>query len=173
MPTHKRGGYYSFRIMKDVTNWSGVILNKEILNHLATGDIVRVLCDYPIDDSTYVEITDILPKGYFKGKINTSYKGTYCDFCNLEGDEKNYLHSCEGERYNRCNFHCHLKCLEKNPEIKKCGCKLKRFNFQQNEVIIFKKNNISEIPNWTNNTRKLIEIYENDENKGYFMTGFR
>ena len=173
MPKHKRGGYYSFRTMNDVTNWSGVILNKEILNNLIVGDIVRVICEYPDTDTTYVEITDVLPNGYFKGKINTSYRGTYCNFCNLEGNEKNYLHSCNGKRYNGCDFHCHLKCLEKNPEIKNCDCLLKRFSLQQNEVVVFNKNKISEIPDWSNNTRKLIDIYKHNENIGYKITGWR
>ena len=173
MAKHKRGGFYTFRLMENITNWCGVLLDREILNHLIIGDVVRIICETPLQDITYVEITDILPNGYFKGKIHSTYRGTYCNICGIEGDKKNYLHSCNGYNDNLCNFHCHLKCLKKNPEYKKCNCCLKRFYLQQNEVVIFKKNNISEIPNWTPNTAKLNEIYVDKNNVGYQITGMR
>jgi hypothetical protein len=170
---HKRGGFYTFRNMKDVTSWGGILLDRECLNHLRIGDVVRIFCEHPIEESTYVEITDVLPDGHFKGKINTTYRGTYCNICKEEGTPKNYLVSCGGYRDNNCNSHFHPTCLEKQPDAKCCDCVLERFPLQQDEVVIFKKTNIGEIPNWTKNTEKLGEIYGNKENRGYAITGWR
>ena len=30
--SHKRGGSYTLKIMNDITNWSGVLLDRKILN---------------------------------------------------------------------------------------------------------------------------------------------
>lgn len=174
MKQHKRGGAYNLRIMSDVTNWGGTILDREILNHLQKGDMVRIIIDSyknkPYFSSRYVRITNVLPNGYFKAIIEDSYNTYYCDYCDKEGTKGNYLYCCERDC---CNFDCHLDCYKKHPEIKYCNCEIFKRPFQNGESIILKKNNISEIPNWSPNTRKLIAIYENNENRGYMFTGFR
>lgn len=40
---NRRGGSYTLRLMSDVTNWSGILLEREILNYLQIGDKVRVI----------------------------------------------------------------------------------------------------------------------------------
>jgi hypothetical protein len=86
------------------------------------------------------------------------------------------LYHCENSN---CDFDCHLKCLQENPS-QKCKCDINKFKIVKHEqyllngsVIIFKKNNISEIPDWSENTSKQIEIYKNKKNRGYFFTGVR
>ncbi len=178
MVKHKRGGAYKLRIMTDVTNWSGVLLDREILNYLQVEDIVRVIFE-PYNDPRYIQITDILPNGYFKGCIseNGGYNVRYCDICREEGiaNQGKPLYRCS----NICEFDCHLECLKKNPN-KKCNCETDELKIEMwpqylmnGSKIIFKKNNISEIPNWTNNTTKLIETYRNSKNLGYMLTGGR
>ena len=81
------------------------------------------------------------------------------DICNIEGDVGNYLHSCNGKRYNGCDFHVHLNCLKKNKKAKKCKCKLKQYDLQQNEEVFFHKNHIRGILSWTDNVENLIEKY--------------
>jgi hypothetical protein len=163
MAKHKRGGFYTLKVNNIVTNWGGEVLDKKILNFIKVGDIVRILIyrrDYFI--KSYIQITHILPDSYFKGFINDPYRLSFCDICNEIGYEKNFLYSCEenGEAplfQTECNFDCHKKCLEKYPNAKTCNCKLVKRLFQSNEIIIFNKKNIIEIPDWTNNTEKLIQ----------------
>ena len=63
--------------MSDVTNWGGTILDREILNHLQKGDMVRIIIDSyknkPYFSSRYVRITNVLPNGYFKANVEDSY----------------------------------------------------------------------------------------------------
>lgn len=174
MKKHKRGGIYTLCIMKDVTNWNGVLLDREILNHLQFGDIVRVIVEeyknISFYQGRYARITEVLKNGYFKGEIYDPYHMRYCNYCLDTGKKGNYLLCCEEEC---CDFDCHADCLKKHPEIKTCDCKLIKGMFQNDESIVFKKNNISEIPDWSDNTEKLIEIYRNNKNKGYMFTGVR
>ena len=181
MPKHKRGGSYMLQIMNNVTNWGGVLLDREILNNLQIEDTVRIIFEQD-GSPRYVTITDVLSNGYFKGFINDPYNNRYCDICKKEGIVKgNPLYCCEASYYGFgcCDFDCHLDCLEKNPDsICKCDkSKYKIVKWKQyllnGSIIVFKKNNISEIPNWSKNTEKLIEIYKNKLNKGYFITGYR
>ena len=84
------------------------------------------------------------------------------------------LYCCENWR---CNFDCHLECLKKHPDML-CKCDKNTFKIVKRKqyllngsIIVFKKNNISEIPDWSKNTEKMIEIYK--LNKRYLMTGLR
>lgn len=170
---NRRGGSYTLRLMSNVTNWSGVLLEREILNHLQIGDTVRVIFE---DEGTrYIEITNVFPNGYFKGFINDPYIRRRCNICREGETKNNLLYGCTDEKYgeNLCDWDCHLNCLKKCPELKTCKCKLTRNKFQNGEKIIFKKNNISEIPNWSKNTERLIERYINKDNFGYRVTGYR
>jgi len=173
---HRRGGAYKLRLMKDVTNWNGVLLNREILNHLKIGDNVRVI--FEPDIPRYITITHILTDGYLMGYVDDDYAIRYCDICRsgkmIKGKP---LYYCSNQPY--CDFDCHLECLAKNPDVK-CGCNInghklkKRTQYLMNgSVIIFKKNNISEIRDCTKNTAKLIDIYTNPNNIGYMFTGVR
>jgi hypothetical protein len=169
MTTHKRGGSYDLQIMTDVTDWSGQLLDKRILDFIKVDDIVRVIIH--IKDETYtryINITRVLRNGYFKGQIYSAYNMKYCNGCNEVGEKKRFLYGCE---LDNCNFDCHMDCLKKQPDIKKCACILKKCPFQQGEDIIFKKNNISEVPNWSKNTERLIEQYKCDS--GHPFTGIR
>lgn len=171
---HKRGGSYTLSIMEDVTNWNGTLLDKKILDHLQVEDVVRVIVEEYRGESRwqsrYAKITEVLNNGYFKGEIQDPYNSRYCNYCSKEGEKGNYLLQCE---YDSCNFDCHPDCLKKHPEIKTCDCKLMKAMFQWGETIIFKKNHISEIPDWSDNTEKLIEKYKNKKNMGYQFTGVR
>lgn len=177
MAKHKRGGFYKLRIMADVTNWGGVLLDREILNNLKVGDTVRILFE-PLGESRYVEITHVLSGGYFKGFVDDPYNGIYCNICKEESMKKGKpLHHCENMW--RCQFNCHLDCLKKHPDMV-CHCNKNEFKIVpwmqyllNGSIIIFKKNNISEIPNWSKNTERLIEVYRNKENYGYLVTGTR
>jgi hypothetical protein len=181
--THKRGGIFTLRIMNDVTNWNGVSLDIEILNFLKKDDSVRVIfeenekCYY--GTSRYITITDVLPDGYFKGYIDDPYDRDVCYICDKESEKHNYLYHCNCvhcinewniNKYHKKCFESHMK---KHPDDNTCYCNQKKVLYQKYETIIFKKNNISEIPNWSKNTYKLIEQYKNKDNKGYAFTGFR
>lgn len=74
MVKHRRGGSYTLCIMTDVTDWGGIVLDKNILNFLKVGDVVRVIEEIE-GISRYIEITNILPNGYFKGFVNDQYRG--------------------------------------------------------------------------------------------------
>jgi len=170
--THKRGGSYFLRNMTDVTTWSGVLLDRRCLNELKIDDIVRVIFD--TGETRYIKITNFLSSTHMKGFIRDPYRCPVCNYCKKVGYDKNFLYMCDNvitDTYNECDFHIHKKCLNK---IKKsCSCKLIKVPFQNGETIIFKKNNISEIPNWTKNTKKINDIYKNKNNIGYFLTGTR
>lgn len=174
--SHKRGGSYTLKIMNDITNWSGVLLDRKILNYLKVGDTVRVI--FEDDQPRYITITNILSNNYLKGYVNDCYNNRYCNICRKEGIVKGMI-LCKCENNDLCDFDCHLECLEKNPDII-CGCDRNNYKIVKwkqyllnGSVIVFKKNNISEIPCWSKNTDKLIQIYKNKENKGYFFTGMR
>lgn len=171
MPTHKRGGAYSLEIMTDVTNWIGCVLNREILNHLKVSDIVRVIF-LPWGTPRYIEITHIFSNGYFKGVVNNPYRYHYCNICNKTQEKNRPLYQCKN--YSRCDYDCHLDCYNKHSEMR-CDCNVKLekkdCHLMNDSVIVFKKNNISEIPNWSKNTERLIEIYKTDKN--YCFTGVR
>lgn len=120
MSKHKRGGAYTLKIMSDVTTWGGVLLDREILNHLQIEDTVRVIFE-SYGESRYVTITDILPGGYFKGYIDDPYKNRYCNICK-SGE------MIKGKPLYRCSnwicdadLDCHLDCLKKHPEMD-CNC---------------------------------------------------
>lgn len=161
MPKHKRGGLYSLQIIKDVTNWNGILLDRQILNNLCIGDIVRVIFE-PYNATRYIEITNILSNGYFKGFINDPYNGRYCNICRQENIKGDSLYHCPNVWI--CDYDCHLSCLKKHYE-QSCKCNLSLLKHKQyllnNSIIIFKKNNICEIPNWSKNTQKQINIYKN------------
>jgi len=108
MPKHKRGGSYNLRIMSDVTNWNGTLLDRQILNYLKIGDTVRVIFE-PHGEPRYVEITDVLPNGYYKGFIDDPYSNRYCNICRIGGVEKGEaMYHCDNWM---CEFDCHLSCL--------------------------------------------------------------
>jgi hypothetical protein len=175
MPSHKRGGSYSLKIMTDITNWGGTKLNREILNYLQEEDTVRVIFE-PYDAPRYITITNVLKNGYFKGVVDDCYNQRYCDICESDRNIKKGkdMHYCENDL---CEFDCHLECIKKYPE-KICKCDKNIYKIVKwkpyllnGSKIIFKKNNICEIPNWSKNTEKLIELYE--LNKRYLITGVR
>lgn len=178
MTQYEEDDTYTLEIMSDVTNWGGVLLDNEILNHLEIEDTVRVIFE-SYGQPRYVTITDILPDGYFKGYIDDPYNHRRCNICRSgEMIKGNPLYRCENSNCNK-DFDCHLKCLEEHPYMV-CGCDRNKFKLVKWEqfllngsTIIFKKNNISEIPDWSKNTERLIEIYKNKENKGYRITGLR
>lgn len=126
-------------------------------------DTVRVIFE-PNGETRYITITNIFSNGCFKGYINDNYNNRYCNICNKEGIIKGKpLHHCENWM---CDFDCHLECLIKHPDMM-CNCDRTKFKIVKwkqyllnGSVIIFKKNNISEIPNWSKNTKKMIEIYQ-------------
>lgn len=163
MTKHKRGGSYKLELLEYVTNWHGKLLDREILNYLQIEDKVRIVFYH--SESRYVCITQILSNGYFKGYICDNYNNVFCDICDKEGITKgNPLYYCEN--VDNCNFNCHLDCLKKTPDII-CKCDRNKYKIVKNvqcllngSVIVFKKNNISEIPNWSKNTEKLIKIFE-------------
>lgn len=163
MTSHKRGGTYILKIMTDVRNWSGELLDREILHTLQNEDKVRVIFE-PNGESRYITITDVFSNGYFKGYIADNYNNRYCNICNKEGIIKGSpLHYCENWM---CSFDCHLNCLSKHPDMI-CNCNKNIFKIVKwkqyllnGSIIIFKKNNISEIPNWSKNTEKMIELYK-------------
>lgn len=165
---HRRGGSYLLRIMTDVTDWGGTLLDRQILNNLQVGDIVRVIFeDYGAP--RYIEITNLLSNHYFKGFINDPYHNRYCDICMEESRRKDPLHECQNPN---CEFDCHMSCLSKNL-TKKCSCDISVYKIVKHEqyllngsTIIFRKNNISEIPNWSNNTCKQIKYYSHKDNTG-------
>ena len=142
------------------------------MDHLKIGDIVRVIFE-PYSSPRYIKIINILTDGYFKGFIDDPYNCIYCDICDNQNLKHDPLYKCSD-----CSFNCHLSCIEKNPTLK-CSCEASKFAkyldqyLMNNSTIIFKKNNISEIPDWTINTTKLIDIYSNKDNMGYFLTGSR
>jgi len=154
--------------MNDVTNWGGVLLDRRILNELRVGDIVRVISEEW--GARYVEINNVCKNGYFKGFITDPYHWMWCNVCDKPGKKGNYLYGCEGDS---CNFHCHLSCLKRQPNAKTCNCKLTKPGLQNGEWIVFKKNNISEVPDWSKNTERLIDHYRSKENRGYLLTGWR
>lgn len=170
---HRRGGSYDLKVMEDVTNWSGRLLNREILNHIQIGDYVRVIFEsgWP----RYIKVTELLSNGVFKGVVDDCYNNRYCNICREEGlIKRKPLHYCNNWK---CDFDCHLECMKKHPEMV-CQCDKNEFPIEKwkpyllnGSTIIFKKNNISEIPKWSKNTEKLIDIYLSDG--GYLFTGFR
>ena len=57
--------------MTNVTNWSGILLDHEILNNLQIENKVRVIFK-PNGETRYITITNIFSNGYFKGFIIVS-----------------------------------------------------------------------------------------------------
>ena len=174
-------GTVAIKLMNDVTNWGGQLLKNEAKKNIKVGDYVRII--YPEGEARYIYITDILGKQYLKGIINDPYYAcsrvncNICDeYCNDEKyNKKNGFYSCWGDEYNfACGFHCHKKCINKINEINKpCSCLLQKVPYQNGEEIVFKRNCISEIPEWSNNTSNFTELYSHKSNKGYIFTGVR
>ena len=177
---HKRGTVAT-EIMDDVTNWSGKLLKNETRKKIKVGDIVRII--YPEGMTRYIYITDILGKQYLKGRIDDPYNAcsrVYCNICDDYNADEKYnkkygFYSCWGDEHNfTCDFHCHKKCIPKINEINKpCSCPLQKIPYQNGEEMVFKRNCISEIPEWSDNTRNFTELYSHKSNKGYLFTGVR
>src|SRR5271169_1258761 len=99
MGKHKRGGAYKLDIADTVCNWNGQVLDKQCLQELKLGDVVRIRFIY--DDgkwqNKYVEIRRIFGD-HFIGTINDPYSNEYKLYCNKcnEWIDPRELYCCEG-----------------------------------------------------------------------------
>jgi len=170
---HRRGGVCSLTLNNKVTNWGGMVLKRECLKEVMVGDFVRVRISLGNEDwvNRYVRISKVVSKDYFKGYVSDPYireERARCNKC-LNHIEIKELYACGGEFYNACDFHVHLKCCR---EVK-CDCGkdlgLVEVKYPNNTTIIFKRNNIMEIPDWSKNTMYFKEIF--GTGRGYIVTG--
>jgi hypothetical protein len=166
---HRYTRIYTCEYAPYVTNWNGKLLDKKARDKIKVGDIVRV----QISDETRYILIHYIKGEYMTGKIDDPYYGTFrfwcneCnEFCPIE------VYSCENELdiwgSNKCNYHCCKKCKSKQKH--KHNLKLIKHPFPDGTIITFKKNCILEIPDWTNNTRKIINQYL-IPGKGRMFTG--
>ena len=152
---HRRGGAYQLENAAEITNWHYKQLSNECKHQLLIGDVVRIIID---EHKKYVEITRILSKTHFLGTISDPYKGGDRGTCNhcerwIEPQE---LMACNGDVHNSCDYHLHKKCHEKLLKNKNAHeHDVSRVKYVNGDKLVFKKNNIMEIPNWTENTSNL------------------
>lgn len=148
-----------------VTNWSGILLNKEARQEIRVNDTIRIqtheygTCYVTIKRIHNDRMIGILDDPYY-------HQEAFCNICNylLDYSQKNYW--IEIKEYHVCDK-CY-KCYQKD---KSEFTEYKHPNFRQGTIVRFKRNDISEIPDWTNNTRKIGNKYRNKNNMGRLMTG--
>lgn len=183
MPDKPNDPLYTLQVMRNITNWDGVLLDPVILNFLEIGDQVRVIYE---QHTPYISITEKLGNGLFKGYVKDPYSHYLCEICNQDGIQSQDDPLCTCHKFhwhdNLELIYYHYKCLKKNPNIKCKTCSEKgyRRNFVKcfdpwinGSIIIFHDYNISEIPAWTKNTHHLTHKFQNKDNMGYLMTGLR
>lgn len=158
-----------------VTNWHGVYLNKEIRDKLKLNDIVRVIITTDkLYATRYIQIKSISDK-YFKGVVADPYHGYCflgCNVCNKSCNLQAW--SCtngfdKNDGMNNCNYHLCDKCYKKHGKSHEHPFKLYKHSFCQGTIVVFKKTNVMEIPDWSSNTTKLIEKYK--QPRGRLFTG--
>jgi len=152
---------YACELSDDVTTWGGELLNPEIRNNLKLTDVVRLRVVYEsrggtVTEGLYVGIRKFLDNGYMLGVIDDPYtwnnRPAVCDGCGERGIN---LYCCLPCDYDLCDG-CvkHLAHTHEHEMVKF------KHPYCNGTVIKFKKHNISEIPNWTEHTCKLIEKYK-------------
>lgn len=188
--SHRRGGSLDIRQTSNVTTWGGRLLDPRCRSKVKVGDSVRIILDgeWP----RYILITNTMGKQYLRGFVDDPYYGGARYTCNVcykrfdRGYNEHFntmklskgceFYSCDGDPYNNCDFHCHKSCIPKiTNEDKSCNCKLERIPYQDGDKMIFKRNNISEIPSWSKNTYAFDEYYPHPDpskrGRGYAITG--
>jgi hypothetical protein len=158
---HRRGGSYQLYKSHGITNWAYHPMDRACLEKLKIGDTVRV-CFLEGDDGfykRYVRIIRQLSRTHLMGVVEDPY---WCNFtCNGCGNSINRtstIYCCDGDLYNRCNVHVHEACLGICPDCNMVP-KTTRIPNNNRSKLVFTKNNIVEIPNWTRNTERLFDQY--------------
>lgn len=97
--------------------------------------------------------------------IDDPYHCVRCDLCNRW--------EIAGDPFDSCDYDLHHSCRVKSKQNQcpKCRQPLTPKLFQNGTVIVLTRNQISEIPNWTHNTRHLIDQYPHPSGSGYLFTG--
>lgn len=149
-----------------VTDWSGNVLNTQARKELIVGDIVRVSIDLR---PMYIKICQI-QGNHLTGVVDDPYRGCFynyytCDICHNKLNIKDTIYSDSKNAfdsdYHECSG-CHktsTRCL-----------KLSKPMWCNGTIVSFKHCHISEIPNWTKNTCKIIDRHI-IPNKSFLFTG--
>jgi len=140
-----------FKIPDVVTNSrNNNILKDEVKKFVKENDVVSVI--FRDKDIRNIRVIKVLDDDTLLGYICDIDSLCFtCDVCTSDLfyryiHEINPCYSCKGKLNNKCDFHCHEKCLHLvDHSVKKCNCELMETKDQAGELIEFDRKYIRKV----------------------------